>query len=181
MKRSNTHIAMGLGFVSAAVLVAGSLYVGLKAGASVEQRPAAVNEFAAVPENTALLENEAAPVAVYDDVRAAELQGDRVDPRLPPAKSLVTHYYSELVNGDDRCEGNRWSFEPDGAFEVVFLRNKEVISGRWTLDGESLSVSNLQSSEAEGTPSNSKDEVLELKWSNGALSFGEIKLHPCGM
>lgn len=171
---------MGLGFVGAAVLAAGSLYVGLKAGASVEQPRAVVNEVAAVPENAAISANQADPIAEEETSAAAQPVSQNQEPRSSLRKQMVDYYYSEAVDTENRCAGSRWSFEADGTFEIVWTRVNEVSRGRWRLIGGFLSLNNIETTNNDDQSSKISDDKDEkVKWENGALMFGPMKLYPC--
>ena len=180
MKRSNTHIIMGLGFVGAAVLAAGSLYVGLKAGASVEQPPAINNEVAAVPENAAISANQADPIAEEETPTAAQPVPQNDEPQLSLRERMVNFYYSEHVDMENRCAGSRWSFEADGTFEIVWTRVNETSRGRWGLVSDALSLKNIETTNNDDQSSKISDDKDEkVRWTNGALVFGPMKLYPC--
>ena len=171
---------MGLGFVAAAVLVAGSLYVGLIAGASVEQPPTINNDVAAVPENAAIPANQAGPIAEEEMSAAAQPLPQNDEPRLSLRKRMVDFYYSEAVDTENRCAGSRWSFEADGTFEIVWTRVNETSRGRWGLVSEVLSLNNIETTNNDDQSSKISDDKDEkVRWANGALVFGPMKLYPC--
>lgn len=171
---------MGLGFVAAAVLVAGSLYVGIKTGGSVELLPALSNEVVASPQNAAVPSNEVAPFAEGETTATAQLVPQNFEAPVSLRRRMVSSYFSEAVNADGHCEGSGWSFEAGGTFEIIWTRVNEVSRGRWKLEGETLSMTDIETVNLEDeTIKTSESKETAVRWEKGALLIKDFKLYPC--
>ncbi|WP_264588555.1 hypothetical protein [Sphingobium sp. B8D3D] len=162
-----------------ALLIAGFIYLGFTAPSSVQPAPAdSTNDAIAEDADNGLVE----PSAVTPDADATEAQDLSRRGTLPPdfRKYLVERYYSETADGNAQCNGNIWSFEPDGTFEITAVADGEISRGRWRLQGDRLMMSQISITDMDTQAVRSEEDAdTKISWHDGILIIGSIALYSC--
>lgn len=137
MKRSNTHIVVGCGFVLASLLGAGGIYFGIKVGTATSVA-APQNQVAVVTTNADVVESPDEAATQEIPVAPEQSNASAIMPAF-----LVGNFSTDLASGYT-CDGLVWSFSDDGTFTKVGPDDDGLTTnGKWQLADGILNLSEI--------------------------------------
>jgi len=178
MKRSNSHIYAGIGFVLAAIIVAAAIYAGIRMGASASASATSSNAATADVTN---VEDDSDNVGEYGTgVGEAKAPSDDQEANAALAPSDLVGSFAERTIGDERtCEGVMWVFHDNGIFQWLNERHDAVQQGNWQLRGSNLHTDNITMGIAGDDAVNLSDVTMPVSKAGDEITIGEATYRSC--
>lgn len=171
IQRDNRHIWVGIGFVVAAIAIAGAVYFGMKLGAD---REAAQQEASA----KVVAEVQATPEAALSVETSEQPMVDVLDAIL--GKSF-SYYENQPPRAGGPCSGSytlTFSFpSPDGVMSYAGVGGEvESFGGSFLLDGEQIRFFDRSVTEFDDTGELAEVEIPDTTQTIKIIKSGEIQL-----
>lgn len=171
VKRDNRHIWVGIGFVVAAIAIAGAVYFGMKLGAGTD---------AAQPETSAdvVADVQATPEAALPVEAPERSKVDVLDAIL--GKSF-SYYENRLPSVGEPCNGSytlTFNFpSPDGVMSYAGVGGEVVnFDGNFSLDGDQIRFFDRSVTEFDDTGELAEVEIPDTTQTIKVINAGEIQL-----
>ena len=171
IKRDNRHIWIGIGFVGAAIAIAGAVYFGMKLGSGSETaRPEAPAKVVADAQSTPEV---ALPVETSDQAKADVLE-------TILGKSF-SYYENQPPRAGGPCSGSytlTFNFpSPDGVMSYAGVGGEvESFGGSFSLDGEQIRFFDRSVTEFDDTGELAEVEIPDTTQTIKVIKSGEIQL-----